>query len=49
MQETTRTKLQSPRDAPLISGTDRESFNLMSLKIGDEKKWQGRDITVRKD
>jgi len=29
---TTRTKLESPRDAPLISGSDRESFNLASLK-----------------
>lgn len=31
MRQTTRQELQSPRDAPLISGTDGESFNPTSL------------------
>jgi hypothetical protein len=32
MRKTTRTKLQSPRDAPLISGSGEESFNSASLQ-----------------
>ncbi len=38
MQQTTKQGLQSPIDAPLIYGSDEESFNSTSLNISDNRE-----------
>jgi hypothetical protein len=45
MQKTTRQGLQSPRDTPLISGSDGESFNPMSLKTPLTKRENSKPLS----